>query len=156
MLQTSGLVQVPVQVPPQPSLEPPHLWAPRPPSAQSGLQQAVLPFWDTHSCPVSQPWQMPPQPSESPHILPVQSATQQTVLRQCRPPSGEHWQVPPQPSPTLQVVPSQSGTQQARAPAPPSVIFGWQVPSGHPVHVPPQPSPLPHEPAGQFGTQTHC
>jgi hypothetical protein len=155
MSQTEGAVHMPVQVPPQPSLEPPHFWTPA--SAQSGAQQAVLPFCDTHSCPVAQPWQIPPQPSDSPQAFPEQSATQQMLLTHCSPASlTGHWQVPPQPSPTLQALSAQFGTQQARAPDPPSVIFGWQVPSVHPVHMPPQPSLFPHEPAGQLGTQTHC
>jgi hypothetical protein len=94
------------------------------------------------------PEQVPPQPSLSPHDLPVQSGVQQAPFGWHVAPRGQP-QTPPQPSEALQSVPSQLGLQQVGL-GPPSRQVS---PSGQPVQVPPQPSLVPHALPMQLGVQ---
>jgi hypothetical protein len=124
-----------VHCPPHPS---PELHSAVPlPFVQDGVQQARPPSAAlvTHSSPLPQPMQIPPQPSLSPHCLPVQSGWQHEPLLQGMPPGQLH--VPPQPSPMPQTPGMQLGWQQ---PVPPSASI-WQLPVTQEVwHWCPQPS----------------
>jgi hypothetical protein len=98
--------------------------------------------------------QMPPQPSLSPHCLPVQSGLQQVLeLRQVWP-LGQV-QLPPQPSPELHLalpLPSvQEALQQARPPS--AWLLMHCSPAPQPMQMPPQPSLSPHCLPSQLGAQ---
>jgi hypothetical protein len=97
--------------------------------------------------------QMPPQPSLSPHIFPVQFGLQHVF------PFVQVWpfgqlHIPPQPSPWLQSafpLPSvQEGWQQLR---PPSELVMHSSPAPQPMQIPPQPSLSPHCLPAQLGAQ---
>jgi len=70
------------------------------PQPQGGVQTLGLQTPLTQVSPVTQVWllQIPPQPSESPHFLPLQSGVQHRLLLQTSPLGHESLQVPSQPS----------------------------------------------------------
>ncbi len=95
---------------------------------------------------------MPPQPSEAPQALPVQSGAQTQVPLLQTSPVGQvpFLQMPPQPSEAPQALPEQSGAQ-TQVP----LLQVW--PEGQVPHlqVPPQPSESPQLLPEQLGMQRH-
>ena len=96
---------------------------------------------------------MPPQPSEAPQVLPMQSGVQQTLVPRHSAPLGQPGQLPPQPSPVLQACPPpavvQEGVQQLWVPLEEMHSPTLQLP----LQLPPQPSEAPQALPLQLGVQ---